>query len=92
MSKTKRMIYVREENLEFYDSLENKSDFINEALKLARLGGVENLKVTEVEEGEVPSNGTAGVHEAVETMRERDARILSEYRAKHGLYDPTRTE
>lgn len=30
--KQKRMIYIYEENLDFYDSLDNKSEFINEAL------------------------------------------------------------
>ena len=30
--KLKRMIYVYEENVEFYDSLENKSSFINDML------------------------------------------------------------
>jgi len=88
MSKTKRMIYVREENAEFYDSLENKSDFINEALKLARLGGVDNLKVTEVEEGPIPSNAD-GVHGAIASMRERDLKKLQDYRKANGLYNPT---
>lgn len=30
--KLKRMIYIYEENVEFYDSLDNKSAFINEIL------------------------------------------------------------
>jgi hypothetical protein len=30
------MIYIYEENVEFYDSLGNKSEFINEALRLKR--------------------------------------------------------
>lgn len=38
MNKQKRMIYIYEENVEFYNSLENKSEFINEQLKNARLG------------------------------------------------------
>ena len=32
MTKQKRMIYIYEENLDYYDALENKSDFINRAL------------------------------------------------------------
>lgn len=89
MSKTKRMIYVREENLEFYDSLKNKSDFINEALKLARLGGVDSLGATEVSEGDIASNGAGGVQDAVQAMKDRDLKRLQEYRKRNGLYDPT---
>lgn len=37
MTKQKRMIYIYEENLDYYDEIENKSEFINEALKQARL-------------------------------------------------------
>lgn len=37
MSKQKRMIYVYEENLDFYDNLENKSQFFNDALQDARV-------------------------------------------------------
>lgn len=37
MTKQKRMIYIYEENVEFYDNLENKSIFINEALKDGRI-------------------------------------------------------
>lgn len=36
MNKQKRMIYVYEENVEFYDNLENKSEFINKQLSGAR--------------------------------------------------------
>ncbi len=36
MNKQKRMIYVYEENVEFYDSLANKSEFINEKLRIAK--------------------------------------------------------
>lgn len=90
MSSNKRMVYIQPENLEFYDSLENKSDFINGALKTARLGGVTDLKTTEVEEGEVvPEGRSADVHSQVNAMRERDAQRLKEYRKKMGLYDPT---
>jgi hypothetical protein len=32
MSKQKRMVYVYEENLDFYDSLLNKSEFVNQAI------------------------------------------------------------
>lgn len=93
MSKAKRMIYVREENLAFYEELKNKSDFINECLKTARLGGVDNIKTTEVEEGPLPTpTRTAGVNDAVQTMRDRDARLLKEYRKAHGMYDPTHSE
>lgn len=90
MSKPKRMIYIREENLAFYDSLENKSDFINEAIKLARAGGVDSLKVTEVSEGEVSSNSANGVVDAVQAMKDRDLKRLQEYRKAHGQYDPTK--
>lgn len=93
MSKAKRMIYIREENVEFYDSLENKSDFVNECLKTARLGGVDNIKTTEVEEGPVEqASNLGGVQDAVQAMRDRDARVLKEYREKQGLYDPTKPE
>lgn len=91
MGKTKRMIYIREENQEFYDGIENKSDFVNECLKTARLGGVDNIKTTEVSEGplEEPEK-VADVSTASESMRERDLRRLKEYRAKQGFYDPTK--
>lgn len=92
MSKTKRMIYIREENLAFYETLENKSDFINECLKTARLGGVDNIKTTEVSEGEVVPSNLGSTHDAVQAMRDRDARRLAEYRKKNGLYDPTKAE
>lgn len=93
MSKTKRMIYVWDENVEFYDKLPNKSEFLNEAMKTARLGGVDSLKVTEVEEGEVAQTSNVGeVHDSLAAMRERDAKRLAEYRAKKGLYDPTKAE
>lgn len=36
MSKNKRMIYIWDENLEFYDSLQNKSDFINRLMANAK--------------------------------------------------------
>lgn len=89
MSKTKRMIYIRQDNLDFYETLENKSDFINECLKTARLGGVDNIKVEEVDEGPVTQTSLTPVHDAVQAMRERDAKVLAEYRKKNGLYDPT---
>lgn len=37
MNKQKRMVYIYEENLEFYDSLENKSQFVNDALQDRRI-------------------------------------------------------
>lgn len=89
MGATKRMIYIREENIDFYDKLENKSGFINEALELARLGGVENLKVTEV--GETESSNTGDLQDSVESMEQRDARRLKEYREAKGLPDPTKS-
>lgn len=92
MGKTKRMIYIWEENLEFYDELENKSEFLNYALRVARLGGPgTNFKVEEVGEKEVSSNA-GGTQDALEAMKERDAKILAEYRKKMGLYDPTKVE
>jgi hypothetical protein len=36
MNKQKRMVYVYEENVAFYDSLDNKSEFINNALAEAK--------------------------------------------------------
>lgn len=93
MSKTKRMIYIRDENVDFYDDLENKSDFVNECLKTARLGGVTDLKTVEVEEGPVvESSATSNTVDALAAMRERDRLRLAEYRKKHGLYDPTNSE
>lgn len=90
MGKTKRMIYIREENIEFYDAVENKSDFVNECLKTARLGGVTDIKTTEVEEGpiEAPTQ-TEGVKDQLQAMHDRDASRLKEYREKNGQYDPT---
>ncbi len=93
MSKTKRMIYIREDNVDFYDALENKSDFVNECIKTVRLGGVSNIKVTEVQEGNIETtNNTGGIQDAVQAMRDRDAARLKEYRKKKGLYDPTKAE
>lgn len=84
------MIYIREENVGFYDSLDNKSDFVNECLKTARLGGVDNIKTTEVEEGPVEtSSNLGGVQDAVAAMRERDKKRLAEYRKQHGIPAPT---
>lgn len=91
MSQAKRMIYIREDNLEFYNSLENKSDFINEAIKTARLGGVDNLKTTEVAETE-PNEGESRqgleVVDALEAMRIRDKKRLDEYRERNGITPP----
>lgn len=36
MNKQKRMVYIYEENVEYYDSLKNKSEFINEKIRLAK--------------------------------------------------------
>lgn len=36
MSKNKRMIYIWDENVEYYDSLDNKSDFINRMIVQSR--------------------------------------------------------
>lgn len=38
MGKQKRMIYIYEENVAFYNELENKSEFINKQITRARLG------------------------------------------------------
>lgn len=83
------MIYIWQDNLDFYNALENKSDFINECLKTARLGGVDNIKTTEVDEGPVAQTSLTPVHDAVQAMRDRDARILAEYRKKNNLPNPT---
>ncbi len=37
MKKQKRMIYIYEENLEFYEGLANKSQWINDKLQDARI-------------------------------------------------------
>jgi len=37
--KNQKMIYVSDENLEFYDQLEDKSEFINKKLRELRLEG-----------------------------------------------------
>lgn len=47
MGKQKRMIYIYEENVPFYESLENKSEFINKQIARARLG---NKAPTEAQE------------------------------------------
>lgn len=83
------MIYVRDENVDFYDALENKSDFINESLKTARLGGVNDIKVTEVAEETKEAKQSGSVHDALDAMRKRDKARLAEYRKQKGLYDPT---
>lgn len=89
MSQAKRMIYIRDENLDFYNTLENKSDFINECLKTARLGGVDNIKVSEVEEGAViDPNAASSLGNALDAMRERDLKALEEYRKKNGITPP----
>lgn len=38
MNKQKRMIYIWGDNLEFYDKLENKSEFINQKIAEERNG------------------------------------------------------
>lgn len=38
MGKQKRMVYIYEENIDFYEELENKSEFINESIRLAKSG------------------------------------------------------
>ncbi len=48
MNKQKRMIYIYDENVEYYDSLANKSEFVNEKLRLAR-------KIAPVESTEDPN-------------------------------------
>ncbi len=89
------MIYIKPENVEFYDSLENKSDFINGCLQTALLGGVRDLGTKEISERVVGDGSeTAQTQDAkagVESMRERDLNRLREYRAKQGLYDPTKS-
>lgn len=42
MSKNKRLIYLSDENLEIYDALENKSEFINRKLRELKLEDVED--------------------------------------------------
>lgn len=37
MNKQKRMIYIYEENVDFYDALENKSALVNDILTRERL-------------------------------------------------------
>lgn len=91
MSKNKRMIYIQPDNIEFYDKLENKSEFINDSLKLARLGGVDNLKVTEIAEDTGNERVGLEAYDALEAMRKRDQKILKEYRKKNGLYDPVKS-
>lgn len=91
MSQAKRMIYIRDENLKFYNTLENKSDFINECLKTARLGGVDNIKTTEVDEAEPTEDQSRQgleTYDAVEAMRKRDLMVLAEYRKKNGITPP----
>lgn len=46
MSQVKRMIYIWPENLEFYNSIDNKSDFINRAIAKARIEGQESSELT----------------------------------------------
>lgn len=84
MSKTKRMIYIREDNLDFYDALENKSEFVNDALVAARDGVVHNIKDKQV----VGNTQTENSKDQLEKMRERDLQRLKEYREKNGIAPP----
>lgn len=40
MSKNKRMVYIWDENVSYYDSLENKSDFVNRQIAAAVEAGM----------------------------------------------------
>jgi hypothetical protein len=48
--KQKRMIYIYEENLEFYDALKNKSQFINDALQDSRVNERLRMNKTQAED------------------------------------------
>lgn len=48
--KLKRMIYIYEENLEFYDALDNKSSFINELIFREKKGKTEDKNLAYVRE------------------------------------------
>lgn len=48
--KNQKMIYVSDDNLEFYDQMEDKSEFINKKLKELRLEGDVVDKSTEFED------------------------------------------
>lgn len=85
MSKTKRMIYIWGENLEFYDSLGNKSEWINERIREVREARGETVE----QPTETPSNQGATPQDALTAMRERDKARLAQYRKENGLYDPT---
>lgn len=86
MSANKRMIYIRPENLEFYNNLKDKSEFVNDAIEAARNGVVDNTKVTQTET--TGTDQTQSAQNAVDAMRERDLKVLKEYREKNGIAPP----
>jgi putative NIF3 family GTP cyclohydrolase 1 type 2 len=83
MNKQKRMIYIYEENVEFYDNLDNKSQFINDALQDARIDTrikEPNDTVTN-EVGDKPQvDQNASIEEQIEQTRQRDLDILRKSR------------
>jgi hypothetical protein len=54
--KLKRMLYIYEENLEFYNSLSNKSQFVNDALQDARI----SERIKDAPEPQAAPERTAG--------------------------------
>lgn len=79
--KLKRMIYVYEENLQFYNSLNNenplgnKSEFINRALQAGRLGNQRTPEEKPSEAGspedQHPDPRIRETHRAVAAMEEK---------------------
>lgn len=63
------MIYIWEENEEFYSSLPNKSDFINNMLALARK---EQENKRDVQVGEHPDPRMREIQRQVKAMEDRD--------------------
>lgn len=88
MSKQKRMIYVYEENLAFYESLDgkdgrqNKSEFINDALQDARIKGrVDPQKPKhDNDQPATPSAPLSDTEKLIEETRQRDLAALRKAR------------
>lgn len=81
--KLKRMIYIYEENLDFYNNLENKSEFVNDALQDARITGriknvPSNPKVTETKTAPTLPESTPFPSESPDPrIRETQARVAA---------------
>lgn len=74
MSKTKRMIYIWGENVGFYDSLKNKSDFINRMI-MAEKAKKEVPQEEEQDPNWHPDPRIRETRAAVKAMDEKNKRV-----------------